>query len=309
MVSGITSAVYAYFGLPVQNKGQKHSANFNSFTQSIDGNIDSNIDGKVDEKDKDGVITPDEIYQEIFSHPELYSVLLGGIEEMGLDVARINTCEGEELSDKQALNAGARAREQLSAICGAKAEVAAKTVKGKVNDFAAAEENLLLAGELNSAKIFSASLILASLYTTQAILKGHDKCALKYVSVHQSWEGKCDQYLNKEALAKAEQYYLVAVENSRGGYDPDAEVLARTFLGDLSAALGRFNEAIGIYSSALAIRPFDNRAHFLAKYGICRVNVDRGARRYPWDCNLEAQGKPQNNNRSEWKIINVRRRD
>ncbi len=55
--------IFRALGLPIPEKGEKLPFNYNAITKEADGITDSNRDGKVDEKDRNGWIEPEELYE------------------------------------------------------------------------------------------------------------------------------------------------------------------------------------------------------------------------------------------------------
>lgn len=66
--------IFRALGLPLPEKGEKLPFNYNAITKEADGITDSNRDGKVDEKDRNGWIEPEELYELVNSKPKYASV-------------------------------------------------------------------------------------------------------------------------------------------------------------------------------------------------------------------------------------------
>lgn len=78
----IRKALYKGFGLPDHGK---IPADQNDLTKMVDGNTDSNRDGKIDDKDKNGFIETEELFEEVFSHREKYQALIKALYSAGLE--------------------------------------------------------------------------------------------------------------------------------------------------------------------------------------------------------------------------------
>src|SRR3989338_5530830 len=70
-MSELSPVLFKSLGLPYE-KGEKLRAGYNPLTKKVDGNTDSNRDGKIDEKDKNGFVEPEELFEEVFSNRDSY---------------------------------------------------------------------------------------------------------------------------------------------------------------------------------------------------------------------------------------------
>lgn len=84
-ISNISLALYKSLGLPAPKSGQKLRADHNALTKKIDGNTDSNLDGEIDEKDKNGLVETEELYEEVFNDRKEYHPVIKKLYEAGLE--------------------------------------------------------------------------------------------------------------------------------------------------------------------------------------------------------------------------------